>query len=95
MPLLSFLGFPGGSDNKESTCLVKTSIQPLGWEDTQEEDMGMHVLAWRIPWTEEPGGLQSMGSHRVRHSLATKAPPGVPSHVFLGRNSPTQAAFSC
>ena len=51
------------------------------------------ILAWRIPWTEEPGGLQSMGSQRVRHSLATKPPPGVPSHVFLGRNSPTQAAF--
>ena len=61
MPLLSFLGFPGGSDSKDSTCLVKTWIQPLGWEDTQEEDMGIHVLAWRIPWTEKPGGLYSMG----------------------------------
>ena len=59
--------------------------------------MGPHssILAWRIPWTEEPGGLQSMGSHRVRHSLATKPSSGVPSHVFLGRNNPTQAAFSC
>ena len=57
------------------------------------EDMGICILAWRIPWTEEPGGLHSMGSQRVRHSLATKPPPGVPSHVFLGRNSPTQVAF--
>ena len=61
MPLLSFLGFPGNSDSKESTCLVKTWIQPLGWEDTQEKDMGIHVLAWRIPWTEKPGALYSMG----------------------------------
>ena len=93
MPLLSFLDFPGGSACKESTCLVKTWIQSLGWEDSLEEDMGICILAWRIPWTEEPGGLQSMGSQRVRHSLATKPPPGVPSHLFLGRNSPTQAAF--
>ena len=54
--------------------------------------MGPHssILAWRIPWTEEPGGLQSMGSQRVRHSLATKPSPSVPSHLFLGRNSPTR-----
>ena len=36
------------------------------------------VLAWRIPWTEEPGGLQSTGSQEVRHVLATKAPPPPP-----------------
>ena len=41
----------------------------LGWEDPLEEHVATHssILAWRIPWTEEPGGLQSMGSHRVRH----------------------------
>ena len=40
-----------------------------GWEDPLEEGMAMHpsILAWRIPWTEEPGGLQSMGVSRVRH----------------------------
>ena len=91
--IIEFLGLPGGSDSKESTCLVKTRIQSLGWEDPLEEDMGIRILAWRIPWIVQPDGLLSMGSHRVRHSLATKAPPGVPSHVFLGRNSPTQAAF--
>ena len=44
-----------------------------GWEDLLEEGMATHssVLAWRIPWTEEPGGLQSMGSQRVRHDVAT------------------------
>ena len=41
----------------------------LGREDPLEEGMATHssILAWRIPWTEEPGGLQSMGSQRVRH----------------------------
>ena len=41
----------------------------LGWEDLLEEEIATHssILAWRIPWTEEPGGLQSMGSRRVRH----------------------------
>jgi len=40
-----------------------------GWEDSLEEGMATHssVLAWKIPWTEEPGRLQSIGSHRVRH----------------------------
>ena len=44
-------------------------VQPLGWEDTLEEGMATHssILAWRIPWTEEPGGLQSMGLQRVRY----------------------------
>ena len=42
-------------------------FQSLGWEDPLEEDMATHssILAWRIPWTEEPGGLHSMGSQRV------------------------------
>ena len=41
----------------------------LGWEDPLEEEMATHssIPAWEIPWTEEPGGLQSMGSQRVRH----------------------------
>ena len=41
----------------------------LGWEDPREEGMAAHprILAWRIPWIEEPGGLQSMGSQRVRN----------------------------
>ena len=42
----------------------------MGWEDPLEEEMAAHssILAWRIPWTEEPGGLQSMGSQRVEHN---------------------------
>ena len=47
----------------------ETQVGSLGQEDPLEEEMAAHssVLAWEILWTEEPGGLQSMGSHRVRH----------------------------
>ena len=44
-------------------------VRSLGWRDPLEEGMAPHssILAWRIPWTEEPGGLQSVGLQRVRH----------------------------
>ena len=47
----------------------ETQVQSLGQEDPLEKEMATHysTLAWRIPWTEEPGGLQSMGLQRVRH----------------------------
>ena len=49
-------------------------VQFLGQEDPLEKEMATHtsVLAWKIPWTEEPGGLQFMGLQRVGHDLATK-----------------------
>ena len=49
-------------------------VQSLGHEDRLEKGMATHssILAWEITWTEEPGGLQSMGVTRVRHDLATK-----------------------
>ena len=52
----------------------ETRVWSLGWDDPLEEEMATHssVLAWRIPRTKEPGGLQSMGSQRVRHDLGTK-----------------------
>ena len=52
----------------------ETRVQSLGQDDLLEEEMAIHsnILAWEIPWTEEPGGLQSMGLQRVRHDLATK-----------------------
>ena len=64
------MGFPSGSDGKKSTCNVEDLGLIAGWEDSLEEGMATHssVLAWRIPWTEEPGGLQSMGLHRVGHN---------------------------
>ena len=48
-------------------------VQSLGQEDLLEEDMATHsnILAWRIPWTEEPGGIQSVGLQRVTHDLVT------------------------
>ena len=52
----------------------KTGIQSLGQEDSMEKEMVTHfsILAWRVPWTEEPCGLQSMGLHRIRHDRANK-----------------------
>ena len=65
-------GFPGGSAVKNPPAMQKTQemwIQSLGQVDPLEKGIATHssILAWRIPWTEEPGGLQSMGSHRVGH----------------------------
>ena len=52
----------------------ETRVQSLGQEDTLEEGMATHssILAWKIPWTEEYGGLQSPGLQRVKHDLASK-----------------------
>ena len=53
--------------------MQETRVQSLGWDDPLEKEMATHssVLAWRIPWTEEPDGLQSMGLQRVGHNWAT------------------------
>ena len=73
MPVFdSVQSFPGGSVVRNLSArqeIQKTWILSLGREDPLEEEMATHssILAWRIPWTEEPGGLQSMGSQRVRH----------------------------
>ena len=55
---------------KNLPAVQETQVQSLGWEDPLEKEMTIHssILAWRILWTEEPGGLQSMGSQRVRHN---------------------------
>ena len=54
---------------KSLPAMQETWVRSLGWEDPLEKKMTTHssILAWRIPWTGEPGGLQSMGSHRVGH----------------------------
>ena len=61
------LGFSGGSDSKESTCNAGDLSSILGQEDPLEKGKATQssILAWEIPWTEEPGGLQSMGLQRV------------------------------
>ena len=60
------LGFPGGSDGKRLPIMQETQVRSLGQEDPLEKEMTTHssILAWIIPWTEEPDGLQSMGSHK-------------------------------
>ena len=58
------MGFLGDSVVKNLPARQETWVGSLGWEDPLEEGMATHssILAWRIPWTEEPGGLQSIGS---------------------------------
>ena len=61
---------------KNLPATQETQVQSLGQEDPIEKGMATHssILPWRIPWTEEPRGLQSMGSQRVRHDRATNTP---------------------
>ena len=69
-PMLYLPDFPGGSDGKVSVYNVETWVRSLGLEDLLEKEMAIHssTIAWKIPWTEEPGRLQSMGSQRVGHN---------------------------
>ena len=66
-----YKGSQGGARDKEPDCQCRRCkrprVPPPGWEDPLEKEMATHssLLAWEIPWTEEPGGLQSMGSKRV------------------------------
>ena len=54
---------------KHLSTMRETQLRSLGWEDPLEKEMAIHssTIAWKIPWTEEPGRLQSMGSQRVGH----------------------------
>ena len=80
---LSLLGLPSSTFRaplvaqaiKNLPVMQETWVRSLGWEDPLKKSLWRRewlptscILAWRIPWTEEPGGLQSMGSHRVRHN---------------------------
>ena len=58
---------------KHLPTLLETQVGSLGWEDPLEKEMATHssILAWKIPWTKDPGRLQSMRSQRVRHDLET------------------------
>ena len=62
-------GFPGGSDGKHLPAMRETGVRFLGREDPLEKEMAIHssTLAWKIPWTEEPDRLQSIGLQRVGH----------------------------
>ena len=63
------VGCPGGSAVKNLPAMQEPQVQSLGQEDPLKKGMATHssILVWRIPWTEPPGNLQSMGSQRVRH----------------------------
>ena len=61
--------FPVAHMVKNLLAMQETQVRSLGWEDPLEKGMATHssILTWEIPWTEEPGGLQSMGSQTVGH----------------------------
>ena len=63
------MDFPGGSDCEASVYNAGTWVPSLGREDPLEKEMAVHssTIAWKIPWTEEPGRLQSMGLQKVGH----------------------------
>ena len=67
---LRWEGLPSGASGREFACWCERCRFDLGWEDLLEEEVATHsnILAWKSPWTEEPGGLQSMGSQRVRNN---------------------------
>ena len=64
-----YMGFPGGSAVQNLLAMKETQVQSLSQEDPLEKKMVTHysILAWRIPWIEEPGGLESKGLQRVTH----------------------------
>ena len=68
-PLSWSLHFPGGSGITRLSAKLETQVRSLGPEDPLEKEMASpsSTLAWKVPWTEEPGRLQSMGSQRVGH----------------------------
>ena len=68
---------------KHLPVMQETWVWSLGWEFPLEMEMSTHssILAWRIPWTEEPGGLQSMGSQRVGHDSANSAIKSVTTRI--------------
>ena len=70
----SLFSATGGSVAKNFPAMKETLVLSLGWEDPLEKELATHfsILAWKIPWTEESGGLQAMGSQRVRQDLEAK-----------------------
>ena len=71
------MGFPGAQMVRNLPEMQKTRVLYLGWEDPLEKEMATHssILAWRILWIEEPGGIQSIELQRVRHDCMTNTTP--------------------
>ena len=84
---------------KHLPTMRETWIQSLGWEDPLEKGRATHssIVAWRIPWTEDPGRLQSMGMQRVRHNWVTKPSPAQhkDTHVTFHKEHCSAGFFSC
>ena len=82
------VGFPCGSVVKKPPAKQKTQVRSLGWENPLEKEMATYssILAWKIPWAEEPGGLWSIGSQRDGHDLATKQQQGTVSCMLQLRS---------
>ena len=85
------MAFLNGSEVKNQPAMQGTQVQSLNWDDPLEKGMATHssILAWRIPWTEEPGGLQSIELHRVGHNRSDLARTHMhnwhtPSHYSYG-----------
>ena len=76
-------GFPHSSEVKNVPAMQETWVQSLGGEDPLEEGMATHssIPAWRVPWTEEPGGLRSKGPQRVGHNRVTERVEVAYTHV--------------
>ena len=77
-----------GSVVKNLPVIQETQVRSLGWEDPVEKEMATHssILAWRIPWTEEPSGLQSTELQRVGHDLVTQQQLVISTELYLGFN---------
>ena len=69
-------GFPSGSSVKNLPAMQEIRVRPLGQKDPLEKEMATHlsILAWKIPWTEEPGGLQFLGSQRLNKNNDPSSP---------------------
>ena len=91
------LGFPGGSAIKNLPAKLETRVWSLGQEDPLKKEMATHssILAWEIPWTEEPGGLQSRGSQRVGHDLVTNHHHHQSFIMFYVRRENLQLCLRC
>ena len=92
------MNFHGGSVGKESACMQETQVQSLGLEDPLEKETATHpsILAWRIPWIEEPGGLQSIRLQRFRQAkngLPFPSPGDIPDPRIKPR-SPALQVYS-
>ena len=71
---------------KNPLAMWETWVGSMGWEDLLEEGMEIHssILAWRIPWTDEPGGLQAMRSQKVRHDSGIKHSTQHTHYPYMG-----------